>query len=63
MATAEFSKFASILSSALSQHHFFRSLNSSAGIPPPPLALFVVMLFNAFTLLQIVVVVQSLIHV
>ena len=42
---------------------FFRILNSSAGIPSPPLALFVVMLSNAFTLLQIVAVVQSLTRV
>ena len=38
MATAEFSKFAGILSAALSQHH---------GIPSPPLPLFVVMLSKA----------------
>ena len=35
--TAEFSKFADILSAALSQHHLL-------GIPSPPLALFIVML-------------------
>ena len=40
MATAEFSKFADILSAASS----FRIWNSSAGIPSPPLALFIVML-------------------
>ena len=39
--TAEFSKFAGILSSALSQHHL-SGLNSSTGIPSPPLALFIV---------------------
>ena len=39
VATAEFSKFAGILSAALS----FRIWNSSAGIPSPPLALFIVM--------------------
>ena len=38
--TAEFSKFAGILSAARSQHHLS---NSSTGIPLPPLALFVVM--------------------
>ena len=37
MATAEFSKFAGVLSAAVSQHHL-------SGIPSPPLALFVVML-------------------
>ena len=37
--TAEFSKFAGILRAAAS----FRTWNSSAGIPSPPLALFVVM--------------------
>ena len=47
VATAEYSKFAGILSAALSQHHFFRIWNSSTGIPSPPLALFVVMLFKA----------------
>ena len=40
VATAEFSRFADILSTAAS----FRIWNSSAGIPWPPLALFVVML-------------------
>ena len=47
VATAEFSKFAGILSAALSQHHLLGFENSSAGIPPPPLALFVVMLPKA----------------
>ena len=42
--TAEFSKFAGILSAALSQHHLLGFWNSSAGILSPPLALFVVML-------------------
>ena len=42
VATAEFSKFAGILSAALSQP--FRVCNSSARIPSPPLALFIVML-------------------
>ena len=46
MATSEFSKFAGILSVALSQQHF-RIWNSSTGIPSPPLALFVVMLPKA----------------
>ena len=45
-ATAEFSKFAGILSAPLSQHPF-RIWNSSAGIPSPPLALFIVMLPKA----------------
>ena len=56
MATAEFSKFADVLSATLSQNHllgfssngiveYFR--NSSTGIPSPPLALFVVMLPKA----------------
>ena len=39
VATAEFSKFAGILSAALS----FRIWNSSAGILSPPLALFIMM--------------------
>ena len=39
MPTAEFAKFAGKLIVALSQHHL---LNSSAGIPSPPLALFIV---------------------
>ena len=47
VATAEFSRFAGILSAALSQHHFFRIWNSSTGIPSPPLTLFVVMLSKA----------------
>ena len=46
VATAEFSKFAGILSAAHSQHHF-RIWNSSPGIPSPPLALFVAMLSKA----------------
>jgi len=46
VATAEFSRFAGILSEALSQHHL-RIWNSSTGIPSPPLALFVVMLSKA----------------
>ena len=41
--TAEFSKFAGILSAVSS----FRIWNSSVGIPSPPLALFVVMLLKA----------------
>ena len=40
MVTAEFSKFADILSTALQQHHLL-------GIPSPPLALFIVMLPKA----------------
>ena len=42
VATAEFSKFAGILSAALSHH-----LLGFDGIPSPPLALFVVMLSKA----------------
>ena len=42
MATAEFSKFAGILSAAFSQHHLL-----GFEIPSPPLALFVVMLSKA----------------
>ena len=45
MATAEFSKFAGILSAALSQHHLLGF--SSTGIPSPPLALFIMMLPKA----------------
>ena len=44
VATAEYSKFAGILSAALSATSSFRIWNSSTGIPSPPLALFVVML-------------------
>ena len=40
-ATAEFSKFAGVLSAALSHHHL---LGFEKDIPPPPLALFIVML-------------------
>jgi len=52
VATAEFSKFAGILSAALSKHHLSGLLESgipspSTGIPSPPLALFVVMLSKA----------------
>ena len=43
VATVEFSKFAGILSAALSQHQLLRIWNSSTGIPSPPLALSVVM--------------------
>ena len=46
MDTAEFSKFADILSAALSQHHLL-GFESSAGIPSLPLALFIVMLPKA----------------
>ena len=42
MATAEFSKYAGILSAALSQHHL--SGFEIAGISSPPLALFIVVL-------------------
>ena len=41
VATAEFSKFAGILSAALLQHHLLGL--KIAGIPSPPLALFEVM--------------------
>ena len=47
MATAEFSKFAGILSAVLSQHHLLGLENSSSGIPSLPLALFEVMLPKA----------------
>ena len=47
VATDEFSKFADILSAALSQHHLLGFLNSSTGIPSPPLALFIVLLPKA----------------
>ena len=47
VATVEFSKFAGMLSAALSQHHLNRIWNSSTGIPSPPLTLFVVMLPKA----------------
>ena len=46
VATAEFSKFAGILSAALSQHHL-PGFEIPTGIPSPPLALFVVMLSKA----------------
>ena len=42
VATAELSKFAGILSVALSQNHLLGFENSSAGIPSPLLALFLV---------------------
>ena len=44
--TAEFSKFAGILSAALSQHHLL-GFEIRFGILSPPLALFVVMLSKA----------------
>ena len=46
-ATAEFSKFAGILSAALSQHHLLGFEIEFNGILSPPLALFVVMLPKA----------------
>ena len=46
VATAEFAKFAGILSAAISQHHLLER-NSSTGILSPPLALFVVILPKA----------------
>ena len=45
MATAEFSKFAGILSAALPQHHLLGF--DIAEVPSPPLALFIVMLPKA----------------
>ena len=50
-ATAEFSGFAGLLSAALLQQHHL-GWNSSAGIPSPPLALFIVMLPKAHWLLN-----------
>ena len=47
VATVEFSKFADILSAALSQHHLLGFKNSSAEILSPSLALFIVMLSKA----------------
>ena len=47
VATAEFSKFAGILSIYFHTTSSFRIWNSSTGIPSPPLALFVVMLAKA----------------
>ena len=48
MATAEFSKFAGILSAALLQYHLSGFETAPTGIPSPPLALFVVMLSKAY---------------
>ena len=48
MATAEFSKFADILSTALSQRYLSGfEIAGITGIPSPPLALFIVMLPKA----------------
>ena len=47
VATAEFPKFAGILSAALSQHHLSGFGIAQLGILSPPLALFVVMLSKA----------------
>ena len=44
VATAEFSKCAGILSAAILTVSSFRTWNNSAGIPSPPLALFIVIL-------------------
>ena len=49
VATAEFSKFAGILSAALSKHHLW---NSSVGLSSPPLAFFIVMLPKAYLTLH-----------
>ena len=46
MTIAEFSKFAGILSAALSQHHLL-GFEIATGIPSTPLALFIVMLPKA----------------
>ena len=43
-----FPKLAGILSAALSQHHLLGFENSSAGVPSPALALFIVMLPKAY---------------
>ena len=45
--TAEFSKFAGVFSTALSQHHLLGFEIAQLGIPSAPLALFVVMLPKA----------------
>ena len=47
VATAEFFKFAGILSAALSQHYLLGSEIAQLEFHSPPLALFVVMLFKA----------------
>ena len=47
VATAEFSKFADILSAALSQHHLSGFEIAQQEVLLPPLALFVVMLPKA----------------
>ena len=47
MATAEFSRFAGLLSATLLQGHLFRIWNSSAGIQSHSLVLFVMMLPKA----------------
>ena len=47
VATAEFAKFADILSTELLTASSFRVWNSLGGIPSPPLALFLVMLPKA----------------
>ena len=54
MSTAEFSISAGILSAAHSQHHLLGyEINSSTGIPSPPLALFMVMLPKACSIVII----------
>ena len=47
VATAEFSKFAGILSAALSQHHLLGFEIAQVEFPSLPLALFIVMLPKA----------------
>ena len=47
LAFAEFSKFAGILSAAISQHHI-SAFDIIAGIPSPPLALFLVLLPRSY---------------
>ena len=46
VSTAQFFKFAGILTATLSQHHL-SGFEIATGIPSPPLALFVVMLSKA----------------
>ena len=47
VAIAEFSKFAGILSAALSQRHLLGFETAQLEFPSPPLALFIVMLPKA----------------
>ena len=52
MTTAEFFKFADIVSAALSQHHLLGFEIAQLGTPSPPLALFVVIIPKAHLSLQ-----------